>query len=140
MPGKLRGNEVHVRQLGNGMAHLVVDRSGELAALDMDERHVHVRGRDRVGDRLVAVGDGHDGVGSEPRQHGGQFHQRDADAAHRLGNVVTFKHRIDLGGDVEPVLPDDVGHAPIAVEQRGGGEHDSQLDPGMIAQWPRARS
>ena len=56
-------HQVQVRQLGDGVAHLLVDRAGDLAALHVDDRDVHVRRGHRGGQRLVAIGDRHHRVG-----------------------------------------------------------------------------
>ena len=54
---QLRRHEVQVRQLRDRVADLLVDRAGDLAALHVDDRDVHVgRGHGRR-ERLVAVGD-----------------------------------------------------------------------------------
>ena len=80
---QLRRDEVQVRQLGDGVADLLVDRAGDLAALHVDDRNVHVRRRDRGRQRLVAIRDRHDGVGLEVVEHRRELDQAEAGGLRR---------------------------------------------------------
>ena len=60
IPCPLGRDEMQIGELGDGMTHLLVDRAGDLASLNMGERHVVVSGRCGGRERLVTVGHGHD--------------------------------------------------------------------------------
>ncbi len=78
LPRALGRDEMQIGELGDGMAHLLVDRAGDLAALDMGEREVAIGGGGGGRQRLVAVRDGDDDVGPELLEHGRKLAHADA--------------------------------------------------------------
>jgi hypothetical protein len=124
-------DQVHVGELRHGMAHLLVDRSGDLAALHVRERDVHVGSGDRGGQRLVAVGDGNHDVGAQVVQHRGQLQDAEAGGlGHRRG-ILALEHDEDLGVDAEAVALHVADGAAVAIEQRRRGDDELQLQRGM---------
>ena len=99
-------DEVQVGELGDGVPDLLVDRAGDLAALDVGERDVHVGGRDRGRQRLVAVGDGDDDVGLEIVEDRGQLEQPEAGRLGHRREVLALEDHVDPRRDLEPVLLD----------------------------------
>ena len=76
--GRLGRHEVQIRELGDRMPDLLVDGTGDLAALDVGKRDVQVARRDSGGQGLEAVRDGHDDVGLEVVERRRQFDDTEA--------------------------------------------------------------
>ena len=106
--GLLVGGEMQMRELGHGVAHRIVERAalGDVAALHMRGRHVHLRAGDDRGKALETVG-------IDDQQLGFQIDQsltdRDDARADRLrGGIerVRFNVDLDLGMNGEAVIGD----------------------------------
>ncbi len=127
IPRAGRGHQVHIGQLGNGMAHAVVDVAGYLAALDVGQRDVHVAGGNGGGDGLEAVGNAHHHVGLQVLQCGGRLVQPQRGGLRLRYQVLALQDGVDAPGDVEAVRLHHLHHLAIAVQQGGGGGDDLQL-------------
>ena len=128
--GRSVDDEVQVRELRDRVAHLLVDRAGDLAALDVRDRDVHVRRGDRGRERLVAVGDGDDDVGLEVVEHRRQLEQAEAGRLRRRDEVLALEHHVDARRDLEAVALDVSTGVAVALEQRRGGDDELQLESG----------
>ena len=72
-----------MRQLGDGVTHILVDRAGDLAALGVGDGNIHVARGNGGGDGLEPVGDRQHDVGLERLEMGGKL---DGAEPHRLGH------------------------------------------------------
>src|SRR5258706_348650 len=122
-----RGREVHVRELRDGVADLLVDRAGHLTALHVRDRDVHVRGRDRRRERLVPVRDRHDDVGLQVVEDGRELEEPEPRRLRHRGEVLALEHHVDARGDREAVLLDEAYGRAVPVEERRRA--DDELEP-----------
>ena len=123
---------MQVRQLGDRVPHLLVNRSGDLAALHVHERNVHVRRGDGGGERLVAVGDRDHRIGPDVVEDRRQLRQADACRFRRRHEVLPLEHHVDTRDDRKPVALDRVDGVAVAIEQRGGRDDELQLEVAVL--------
>ena len=64
---------MNVGQFGNGVSYLFIDRTGDLAALDMDDRNVHVGRGNCRSKSLVPIRNGYDQIWLEVVENRGKL-------------------------------------------------------------------
>ena len=116
-------------ELGDGVAHALVDAAGDVAALDVRERQVQIRGRHRNGQLLEAIAADDDDVGSmvcRPLVNSSAVRQAVFAIATWLPPSMTFRNEPEMR---EPAGLDVVGDvAAVLVEQDRAAEHQLELD------------
>ena len=123
------GGEVDVGQLGEGVAHVVVDGAlADFAAFDVGDGDAQGE-RDGCGrQHLVAVGDEQQQVGTPGGERVGQAEDGDADGLGHAGVGVGAEQALDARLDGKAVALDFVdGRAELRREMRAEGE-DAQID------------
>jgi hypothetical protein len=130
---------MQVRQLGDRVADALVDRAGDLAALQVGDAHVHAQRGLGDGQRLVAVGDDQHPVRPLPldhrlhRQHaaaGGARHPGQAAVAIEIIQLV--RHREAVGRQHLAVV------AVAGVEQRAA-DHRGEFEVGAAGDGAHGR-
>ena len=111
-------HEVQVRELGDRMPHLLIDRPGHFAPLNMRHRNVQVGGCDGCSDRFKAVGDRDDHVRLQVVEHRCQLEHPEAGRLGHGSEITALEHHVYARGDLEPILLDIAHGHPIAVKQR----------------------
>ena len=83
---------------------------------------------DRRGQRLVPVGNRHHGVRLEVVEHRGELDEPQAGRLGRRHQVLALEHHVDARGDREAVPLDRLDRVAVAIEQRGRGDDELQLE------------
>jgi len=118
LAGALRRDEVQVRELRDGVANFLVDRSGDFAALDVGECHVHVRSSHRGGEGLVAIGTREADVRFQVVEHGRELQHAEARRLRHRRRAFALEHHEHALGDLESVRLDDLHRVAVSIEQR----------------------
>ena len=137
--GALGRREMNMGELGDGVAHILVDRAGHLAALRVSHRDIHVARGDGGGDGFEPVGDGQHHVGLQRLEMRGKLDGAETD---RLGHGDR-SFAVDDGMHdrlrLKPISADDVDGRAEPIKQRGGSDDELKLEVRVIAS-RRARS
>ncbi len=121
---------MEVRELGHGVPDALVDGAGDLAALRVGERNVHVTRRHRGGHGLEAIGHGEHDVRLEVLEQRGQLEDAEPRRLGHRRRRLALHDRVDGGGRSEAVPLDDLPDVAEPVEQRGGPHDEAQLEVG----------
>ncbi len=124
-----------VGQLGEGVAHLVVDGAlADFAALDVGDGNAQGQGNGGGGEHLVAVGDEQQQVGPPGGERVGQAEHGEADGLGHAGVGVGTEQALDARLDGEAVALDFLDRvAELRREMRAQGK-DAQFDLGVRGQ------
>src|SRR6266496_5053103 len=110
-----------VRKLADCVARALVDRSGDLAPLNMGDTDVHVGRCDGGSESFVAVADHQYHVRFEPLKFTGELDNAEPDGLRHGGRGGTFQLDVNLAVDWETVLPDNLDRLVEALEHHGAG-------------------
>ena len=129
------GHEMQVRQLGDRMAHALVDAAGDVAALDVRDRDVQVGRGHRDGELFEAIAADHHHVGLQRMQAVGELERRQARGLGHRHVVAALDDVEQRRRDVEALGFDVVGDvAAVLVEQDRSAEHQLQIQIRMRVQ------
>ncbi len=123
--------EVDVRELRDGVADALVDRSGHFSAHRVRERNVHVRACHGGRHRLEAVAHRDDDVGLQELEQRRKLEQPEAGRLGHRHRRLAFHDHVDPRIGHEAVALDDVDDGAEAIEQRRGADNDLKVKIGM---------
>src|SRR5262245_55102130 len=118
---------MEVRQLGDSVSHVLVDRTRDLAALGMGDRDIHIARGDCRGEGLETVSYSEHHIGQQclemsRKLNGSQTHRL------RHGNWrLPLDDRMNDGIGLETVLAHDVNYRAEAVEKGRGTDNKLEL-------------
>ena len=110
------------------MPHLLVDGSGDLAALNVGDRDIHVSRGDRRRYRFIPICHGDDRCRAQVVQHVG--HLDDA-KSYSLGageRRLAFDHHVNFHGDLEALGPHHLGDIAVALQEGRGGDDELKFE------------
>ena len=122
-----------VREFRHRVSDFFIDGTGDLSALDVRERDVHVRSCDGGRDCLVAVGDGDDDIGFEIVEDGREFRESDAGGLRHRCRGLSFEDHEDARVRLESVLLDVVRGVAVTVEEGGCRDDELEFEVGVFA-------
>ena len=133
--GIVIGHEMDVRELGDRVAHALVDAAADVAAFDVRDGLVQIRGGHRDGELLEAIAADHDHVRIESVEAVGEFERRQA-GRFRHGDVIAAFDDVEHGRRDREAAGFDVVRdvAAVLVEENRSAQHQLELDGRMVVQ------
>src|SRR5687768_13090608 len=113
------------------MAHLLVDRAGDLTPLHVDDRNVHVRRSHGSRECLVSIGHRDHGVRRQIVKDGRELDEPESCRLRRGDEVFALQHHVDARGRHEPVVLDRLNRVAVPLQQRRSGDDELQLESRM---------